>query len=349
MDWTPQSRRSSNARREQNLALISAVVSGVVITVALVLLFLSRADPVLGARARGTALDIVTPIWSVIRAPFDWLGEVGGAVGAYIGTVPRNHELTAELAVAHRELETQARVIAENTALKRLLKVVEPRAGLVAVARIAGSSTGSYARTAMVSAGRDDGVVPGQPVRADAGLIGRTVETGNHAARILLLTDPNSRVPVTIVRTGQPALAVGANGRLLEIRDRLGADAALQVGDRLVTSGSGGVYGPQIPVAVIVDARAEPPLAEPYANPAGLSHVAIFAPYLPVPEIADPGIAANAVPVPREAGRRTAKARKPAGTPALAPASRGAATAPASTPPAAVPPAALRPATAPTP
>ena len=335
MDWTPQARRSSNARREQNLALISAVVSGVVITIGCVLLFLSRADPALGARARGTALDIAAPVWSVIRVPFDWIGDAGSAVGAYIGTVPRNRALTAELATARQQLETQERLATENAALKRLLKVVEPRAGLIAVARIAGSSAGSYARTAMVSAGRDDGVAPGQPVRADVGLLGRTVEAGSHAARVLLLTDPNSRVPVTIVRTGQPALAVGANGRLIEVRDRMGADVPLQVGDRLVTSGSGGVYAPQIPVAVIVDARTEPPLAEPYANPAGLSHVAIFAPYLPVPEVVDPGIAANAVPVPREAGKRTGKGRKaPAGTPPAVPAP-AAAPAPAPAAPAA--------------
>lgn len=311
MDWPPQSRRSGNARREQNLALIGAVVSGVVVTVGLVLLFLARADPVLGARARGTALDIVTPVWGVVRAPFDWLGDVTDTIGDYIGTVPRNRELTAELAAARRALETDGALRAENTSLKRLLKVVEPRAGLTAVARIAGSSTGSYTRTAMISAGRDEGVMPGQPVRADAGLVGRTVEAGNHAARVLLLTDPNSRVPVLIVRTGQPALAVGANGRLLEIRDRLGAEVALKVGDRLVTSGAGGVYAPQIPVAVIVDAGREPPLAEPYANPGALSHVAVFAPYLPVPQIADPDAAANAIPVPREANKRI-KTKPPA-------------------------------------
>ncbi len=317
MDWPPPTRRASQGRREQNLALISAVVSGAVVTVALVLLFLSRADPELGGRARGTALDIVAPVWSVIRAPFDWLGEVGDTIGEYIGTVPRNRVLTAELAAARDELEHQGSLQAENAALRKLLKVVEPQQQLIAVARVAGSSTGSYARTAMISAGHSSGVFAGQPVRADVGLLGRTVEAGNHAARVLLLTDPNSRVPVLIVRTGQPALAVGANGRLLEVRDRLGAEVPLTSGDRLVTSGAGGVFAPQIPVAVVVDGRREPPLAEPYANPATLTHVAVFAPYLPVPTLADPQAAATATPVPREAGKRTGKlAPKPGPRPA---------------------------------
>ena len=308
MDWPPPSRRASQGRRDQNLALISAVVSGIVVTIALVLLFLSRADPELGGRARGTALDIVAPVWSVIRAPFDWLSDVGDTIGDYVGTVPHNRILTAELAAARQELEHKDVLQAENVALRKLLKVVEPQQRLIAVARIAGSSTGSYARTAMLSAGHDDGVFAGQPVRGDSGLLGRIVEVGSHAARILLLTDPNSRVPVLIVRTGQPALAVGANGRLLEVRDRLGAEAPLLVGDRLVTSGAGGIFAPQIPVAVIVDGSREPPLAEPYANPATLTHVAIYAPYLPVPLLADPAATAAATPVPREAGKRTAKA-----------------------------------------
>ena len=308
MDWPPPSRRASQGRRDQNLALISAVVSGIVVTIALVLLFLSRADPELGGRARGAALDIVAPVWSAIRAPFDWLSDVGDTIGDYVGTVPHNRILTAELAAARQELEHKDVLQAENVALRKLLKVVEPQQRLIAVARIAGSSTGSYARTAMLSAGHDDGVFAGQPVRGDSGLLGRIVEVGSHAARILLLTDPNSRVPVLIVRTGQPALAVGANGRLLEVRDRLGAEAPLLVGDRLVTSGAGGIFAPQIPVAVIVDGSREPPLAEPYANPATLTHVAIYAPYLPVPLLADPAATAAATPVPREAGKRTAKA-----------------------------------------
>lgn len=298
MDWPPPPRRSKYSRREQNLALIGAVVTGAVLATALLLLVLGRVNPDYSARLRGVGLDLVAPFWSTMRAPFDWLGEVGDVVGEYIATVPRNRRLGAELRDAQARLQRTDAAMAENAALKRLLKVVEPRAELIAVARFAGASTGAYARTAMISAGHDAGVFAGQPVLADAGLVGRTVEAGNHAARILLLTDTNSRVPVVVVRTGQPALAVGAAGRLLEVRDRLGAETPLRAGDRLVTSGAGGLFAPQLPVAVVVDARREPPLARPYADPATLSFVAVYQPYLPVP---DRPAANAAVPVPREA------------------------------------------------
>lgn len=303
MDWPPPTRRSKYARREQNLALVGAVVTGAVLATALLLLLLGRVNPEYSARLRGAGLDIVAPFWSVVRAPFDWLGAAGEAVGDYIATVPRNRVLEAELRRAQLDLQQRDAAIAENRSLKRLLKVVEPRTELIAVARFAGASTGAYARTAMISVGRRNGVFPGQPVRADVGLVGRTVEAGDHAARILLLTDTNSRVPVLVVRTGQPALAVGAAGRLLEVRDRLGAELPLRNGDRLVTSGAGGLFAPQLPVAVVVDAGREPPLARPYADPAALDFVAVSRPYLPVPDQPDPAAAAP-VPVPREAVRR---------------------------------------------
>ncbi|MGI4879160.1 MAG: rod shape-determining protein MreC, partial [Janthinobacterium lividum] len=262
-----------------------------------------RVNPDFSARLRGVTLDIVAPFWSTVRVPFDWLGGVGDTIGDYIGTVPRNRLLAAQLHDARLALQRQDALAAENVALKRLLHVIEPRNELIVVARFAGASSGSYARSAMISVGRSAGVVPGQPVRADGGLVGRTVEAGNHAARILLLTDTNSRVPVTVVRTGQPALAVGAAGRLIEVRDRLGAEVPLKAGDRLLTSGAGGIFAPQIPVAEVVDPRHEPPLARPYVDPATLSYVAVYRPYLPVPDRPDPA-AAVPVPVPREASHK---------------------------------------------
>lgn len=298
MDWPPP-RRTSYARREQNFALIGAVVTGAVLATALLLLVLSRVNPAYSTRLRAAADDVVAPFWATVRAPFDWIGGAGGTLGDYVATVPRNRELAAELRRARLDLQNRDAALAENRALKKLLHVIEPRAEVVAVARFAGASSGAYARTAMIAAGHANGVYAGQSVRADAGLVGRTVEAGDHAARIMLLTDTNSRVPVIVVRTGQPALAVGAAGRLLEVRDRLGAEVPLRRGDRLVTSGAGGLFPPQIPVAEVVD-TAEPPHALPFADPASLSYVAVTRAYLPIPAQAETA-PANAVPVPREA------------------------------------------------
>lgn len=299
MDW-PQKRRTSFARREQNLALIGAVVTGAVLATGLLLLVLSRINPVYTTRLRGTAVDLVAPFWASIRTPFDALSGGVDRVGDYVGTVPRLRQLTADNIALRRAVQDRDAVAADNRALRRLVAVAAPRLDLVTIARFAGSSSGSYARSAMIAAGTRNGVFSGQAVRADAGLVGRTTEAGDHAARILLLTDPTSRVPVIVVRTGQAALAVGAAGPLLAVRDRAGAEVPLKRGDRLVTSGAGGLFAPQIPVAEVVDVS-DTPRARPFADPGALDFVAVYRAYLPVPEAP---LAVTTVPVPREARKK---------------------------------------------
>ncbi|PZN92901.1 MAG: hypothetical protein DCF31_14425 [Alphaproteobacteria bacterium] len=163
----------------------------------------------------------------------------------------------------------------------------------------------------MIAAGRGDGIGPGLPVIGADGLIGRTVEAGNHAARVLLLTDPASRIPVTVVRTGQAALVVGTNRPSLELRDRGGADVPLQAGDRLVTSGDGGVFPPGIPVGIIIN-PAEPPAVRPAASPVGAAYVTVEAAYLPLPALAPETPLGTPVPIEARRGGGGTPAPQPA-------------------------------------
>ena len=316
MDWTPAPRRSSAMRREQNLALVGAVVSTAVIATGLLLLLVARANPDAGTRMRGVTLDIVTPVWSVIRAPFDGAGRAIAFAGGYFGAVSRNRDLTADLALADARVQQGA---ADQLALKQLralMKVQEPARTTVATARLAAATSGSVVRTAMISAGTREGIGVGMPVIAAQGLIGRIIETGNHAARVLLLTDPASRVPVIVQRTGQAGLAVGRNAPTLELSDRVGAEVPLRTGDRLVTSGDGGVFPPGVPVGSIIAGGVDPPQIRPAASPMGTGFVLVEAAWLPLP--ATPVEAPSATPVPVEARRASPPAR-PAPKPAALP------------------------------
>ena len=318
MDWTPAPRRSTAMRREQNLALVSAVVSGAVITVGLLLLLLARVNPDAGARLRGVMLDIVTPVWSIVRAPFDGAGRAATWADDYLGAVSRNRTLTADLARAEAQVQKAA---ADQLALKQLralMKVHEPGRQWVATARLVAATSGSVVRTAMISAGARDGVGVGMPVIAAQGLVGRTIETGNRAARVLLLTDPASRIPVVVQRTGQAALVVGRNSPSLELSDRVGAEVPLRSGDRLVTSGDGGVFPPGIPVGSVIAAGVEPPQIRPAASPMGTGFVSIEAAWLALPP--EPAGPRSEAAIPVEARRASPKpAAKPADTPAALP------------------------------
>ena len=312
MDWTPPPRRSTAMRREQNLALVSAVVSGAVIATGLLLVVIARVNPDGAARMRGFMLDLITPVWSVVRAPFDGVGRATDWVSDYAAAVDRNRRLETELAAARAELQRAAADRRALATLKRLDKLAEPTRILVSTARIVSATSGSVVRSAMVAAGRRNGVIPGLPVISADGLIGRTIEAGSISARVLLLTDPASRIPVVIVRTGQVALVVGTNRPALELRDKVGADLPLRAGDRLVTSGDGGVFPPGVPVGTIIDPQ-EPVLIRPAAYPVGAAYVRIEAAYMAMSQ--DPVLPRYDAPVPIEARRSGGGPAVPASPP----------------------------------
>ena len=301
MDWTPAPRRSTAMRREQNLAIIGAVVTGAVVATGLLMLLVARVNPEGGTRLRGAVLDIVAPVWVVARAPFDGLARAGAAIGAYLGAVEENRRLARDLAEARSRLQAAAADQQALAQLKRLAQVAEPGRQSLVTARIVSATPGSVVRTAIVSAGRTQGVEEGQPAIAADGLIGRTIEVGRHSARLLLLSDPSSRVPVIISRTGEAALVSGDNGPSLLLSDRAGADVPLLPGDRLLTSGEGGIYPPGIPVGTIIS-REPPWRVRPAASPLGAGYVRIEAAFLPLPVAAAGPI--HDAPVPAEAQRQ---------------------------------------------
>jgi rod shape-determining protein MreC len=313
MEWSSPSRRPSAIRREQNLALLGAVVSGAVIATGLLMLLVARVNPAAGERLRATMMDIVSPVWSVVRAPFDGVARLAGDASDYAGAVDRSRRLEHELDVANQRLRAAANDARALSQLRKLMAVQEPRRVRVATARIVAATSGSICRTAMIAAGNTAGVQPGQPVIAADGLIGRTMETGSSSARVLLLTDPASRVPVIVQRTGQPGIVAGSNHTTLSLIDRVGIDVPLLAGDRIVTSGDGGVFPPGVLVGMVVDAGAASPQVRPAASPLGAGYVVVERAWLPLPAEATGPV--YDAPVPAEARVRGAPMPRLRGVP----------------------------------
>jgi rod shape-determining protein MreC len=185
--------------------------------------------------------------------------------------------------------------------MEQLVGLHRPERRLVAGAVASAAPASATARTAIINAGLNQGVRPRMPVIAAEGVAGRVTDVGRDAARILLVTDMNSRIPVKVVRTGWTGLAVGTGGMHLQfLFDTASGIDRIRVGDRLVTSGDGGLFPPGIPVAVIIDVRASPPLARPLANPTGLGPVLVEAPWMPPP------VFVPTAPAPPEADRPAA-------------------------------------------
>lgn len=291
-------RRTSFARRDSNLAILGALFAGVTLALALLLLLIQRVNPEQGGRLRGAMVDGLSPILSVVRAPVDAVRAVGANIGSQWQAARRARALEAEL-VRVRARAARADLLALEVArMDRLIGLRRPERRLVASGIASASSATGASRTAIVSVGLVHGVRPRMPAIAADGLAGRVTDVGARASRILLLTDANSRVPVKVLRTGWTGLAVGSGGARLDfLFDPQSGSDRIRVGDRLVTSGDGGLYPPGVPVAVVTDAQAAPPRARPLANPTGLGAVMIEAPWLPPPAFVP------APPAPAEADR----------------------------------------------
>jgi rod shape-determining protein MreC len=118
-------------------------------------------------------------------------------------------------------------------------------------ARVVLDARGPFANTRLANAGKEKGVVIGNPVMSETGLVGRVVGVGDGISRILLLTDVTSRVPVLIDRTNARAILTGDGGRNPTL-DYLRGAGAVQNGDRVLTSGDGGVIPRGLPVGTAV-------------------------------------------------------------------------------------------------
>ena len=145
------------------------------------------------------------------------------------------------------------------------------RVTITDVARAAGVSVATVSK---VINGRD-GVARGQAAVTGEGLVGRVAEIGERTARILLLTDLNSHVPVMLEASHERAMLDGDNSdqpRLVYLQSKSSA----KVGDRIVTSGAGGVFAPGLPVGVVASVDGGLVRVEPYAELSRLEYVRII-------------------------------------------------------------------------
>jgi hypothetical protein len=132
----------------------------------------------------------------------------------------------------------------------------DPPVGFVA-ARVIATSSGAFARSAVVNAGREHGLKVGYPVITAEGVVGRVVELGRRASSVLLLSDLNSRIPVVVGKLRVRALMIGDNGPLPRLV-YVGNPADIESGDEVSTSGVGGLFPRGLRVGNVVGGAKEP-------------------------------------------------------------------------------------------
>lgn len=279
----PANRRSGFSRRAQFSTFISYTAGVLGAVVGLGLVIISIVNPGAFSSLRGAAADVTEPAAKASAGGRAVGKDVLSSIAGFFQMGSEHARLERELAEAKVRLVEADAIRAENRRLKELLDLTMKDEGAVAVARLTSSTSASTRRYATLDAGRDKGLAKGMPIRSKLGLVGRILEVGGSTSSVLLITDTESLVPVRRSTDGVPAFAQGNGDGTLRIRlINLGINP-LKKGDIMVTSGSGGLYRPGTPMAILTEILRDGAVARVLSNPSDTDYVMAEKVWVPQP------------------------------------------------------------------
>lgn len=215
-----------------------------------VLLVLSRIGHGAIADARDGLVDLSAPLLEVASLPAIEARRAMDRVELYLSAFDEVDRLKKENEEL-KQWEWRTKLLERKVAhLRSLLNAVEEPALVYATGRVIADARGPFVRSALINVGRHDGLRIGYAVINGDGLVGRTVDAGDSVARVLLLNDLNSRIPVLVGPAGVRGLASGDNSAELQL-DFIPEGAVLYPGDEVYTSGSDGVLPRGLRVGVV--------------------------------------------------------------------------------------------------
>jgi rod shape-determining protein MreC len=253
----------------QRRASLQRIAFPLLVVCSVTAILLGKADQLMFQSLRVAAANAAAPLLEALSQPLSAAQQLIGQARSAVDIYGENARLRDENEKLLHWQQAALRLSAENAQLRGLLKVVPEPTVSYLTARVIAYSGGAYVRSVLVDAGSDDGVGRGQAAVTGDGLVGRVSEVGSRTARVLLVTDLNSRVPVAIESEHARAVLAGDNSPrpgLLYLEPR----TAVKVGDRVVTSGDGGLFPPGLPVGVVAAVDDGVPRVEPAV---GLSQV----------------------------------------------------------------------------
>ena len=256
-----------------------AVIAG--IFVGLILLTLSLVAPQQFDRVRGAALDVTEPVTDALHEVTTTAEGLFSGAGDYWDAAHQNAGLKRERQAMLRRMVEAKAIVQENRQLKAVLQLRERERTTIAVGRVVGSSFNSPRRFAILSVGSSDGVKIGMPVRSPDGLIGRIIDAGALASRVMLVSDRANIVPARLLRNGIPVIAQGRGDGTIDVRPLEVGRNPFKRGDIIITSGTGGLYPPLVPIARVVKLDDDGAVALPLADPATTSFAIVEPPFEP--------------------------------------------------------------------
>jgi rod shape-determining protein MreC len=193
------------------------------------------------------------PLQRAATWPIDIAMGIGGYFSTQASLIQENRMLRERALANAQDAQRFQAAQAEANELRRAIAAAEQLPVQAAPAEVLYLGRDPYAQKLLINRGSVQNVRPGSPVIDDVGVIGQVTRVHPLVSEVNLLTNPDQAVPVQIVRNGLRAVAFGARGQpgMLELR-YVGANAEIQNGDRLVTSGIDGTYPAGLAVGTVV-------------------------------------------------------------------------------------------------
>ena len=214
---------------------------GVLVLFMLAVFLVWRIDSPRVERFRAAVIDRVVPSFDWAMAPVTGTVNLIADFQSYQRIAEQNRDLRRELQQMRAWREAALQLEQENAKLRDLNNVrLDPQITHVTGVVLADSGS-PFRQSVLLNVGARDGILDGWPTMDGIGLVGRISGVGENTSRVILLTDTSSRIPVTIQPSGQRAVLVGDNTinppiEFLETPD------AVRPGDRVVSSGDGGLF-----------------------------------------------------------------------------------------------------------
>lgn len=224
---------------------------------------------------RTTIMDLLTPAITVASKPLNAVASAGGWVSDMINLRGENIALKNTNAQLLQWQALAKSMEAENNSLRALMHVVPSSKNNYITARIVTDMSGPYVRSALIGGGKEHGIKKEQAVISERGLVGRVVETGDTSSRVLLLSDINSRIPVMSESSREKTILVGNNNDLPSL-SYIDANSSIAVGERIITSGDGGIFPRGIEVGVVSEIKDGVIRVQPFVDASKIEYVSVI-------------------------------------------------------------------------
>ena len=204
------------------------------------------------AEALRSALALVAyPLQVVATAPVMLVERVADYFSTQAALVEENERLRERLLAASRDAQRFEATSAEAARLRKIIGAAERLTGRAIPAEVVYANRDPFTHKVIIDKGLQHGIDPGSPVIDETGVVGQVTRAHPLVSEVTLVTDKDHAIPVQVVRNGLRAIAFGAGASgTLELR-YMAANAEIENGDQLVTSGIDGTYPPGLPVASV--------------------------------------------------------------------------------------------------